>query len=322
LRTADALLSIIVPAYCEGAHLAESLRVIADVVTGTGHPFEILVIDDGSSDDTWQKIRRAHEGDSRIRGARFSRNFGKESAMAAGLSYCRGQAVIILDADLQHPPHLIPEMVRLWRDGEADVVEARKSRSKREPRVVRMRRRMFNNLVRKTSGFDLSESSDFKLMDRRVVEAWARMGERSLFFRGMVAWLGFKVVRIPFAVDEGVRAGSNWSLSGLMNLALVGLTAFSSLPLRLAGILGGAFFIFALLASLYTLGIRLLGHSEPGFTTVILLQIFTSSLILICLGVIGEYLARIYDEVKARPRFVIQELAGISEPDKAVPPRH
>lgn len=313
MRSADSLLSIVLPAYCEGSHLAESLEKITEIVATTGHPFEIIIIDDGSTDDTWAIISEANAKDPRIVGARFSRNFGKESALAAGLDYCRGDAVIIMDADLQHPPDLIPEMVRLWRDEKVEVVEAQKTRSHRESMAVRTRRRIFNSLVRKTSGFDLNEASDFKLMDRKVIDAWRRMGERSLFFRGMVAWLGFRVTRIPFEVNEGARTGSSWSLLGLLNLALVGLTAFSSLPLRMAGILGGVFFLFAVFSSIYTLAYRMLGHSEPGFTTVILLQIFTSSLILLCLGVIGEYLARIYDEVKARPRFVVTEHTGMTD---------
>lgn len=310
MRKENSLLSIVIPAFCEGEHLATSLVTISEIVASTGHPFEIIVVDDGSADNTWDVLRKTNSTDPRITGVRLSRNFGKESALAAGLEYCRGSAVIIMDADLQHPPDLIPEMVRIWREEDAEVVEAQKEQNSREPWHVRMRRRVFNGLVRKTSGFDLSESSDFKLLDKKVIDAWRRMGENNLFFRGMVAWLGFRVVRIPFKVDPGARAGSTWSWMGLVNLAIVGLTAFTSLPLRMASILGGLFFLFAVFASIYTLIYRFLGASQPGFTTVILLQIFTSSLVLLCLGVIGEYLARIYDEVKRRPRFVITEHTG------------
>ena len=222
-----------------------------------------------------------------------------------------------MDADLQHPPELIPEMVRVWQEGQADVVEAQKSRSRRESGLVRTRRRLFNGLVRRFSGFDLSESSDFKLLDARVVDAWRQLGERSLFFRGMVAWLGFRVVRLPFEVPAGARADSTWSWRGLVDLALIGLTAFSAVPLRLASLLGAVFFGFAILASIYTLTVRLLGVAQPGFTTVILLQVFTSSLVLLCLGVIGEYIARIYDEVKGRPRYVVREVTSASPRQQA-----
>jgi glycosyltransferase involved in cell wall biosynthesis len=240
-------------------------------------------------------------------GLRLSRNFGKEAALAAGLAASRGQAAVVMDADLQHPPELIPEMVRIWREDRADVVEAQKTSSRGESLPTRTRRRVFNGLVRRLSGFDLREASDFKLLDAAVVEAWRQCGERSLFFRGMVAWLGFRVARVPFEVPAGARRDSKWTLRGLLDLAVVGLTAFSALPLRLASILGGLFLAFAVGASLYTLVYRLLGHAEPGFTTVILLQMFTSSLVLLCLGVIGEYIARIYEEVKARPRYVVAE---------------
>ncbi len=313
-RTPDALISIVVPAYGEGAHLEVSLQRISTVVSGTGHPHEIVVVDDGSRDDTWDAIVRACAADTAVIGIRLSRNFGKESALAAGLAHCRGDAVIVIDADLQHPPELIPEMVRLWQADAADVIEAQKARAAGESALVGARRRAFNGLVRRLSGFDLDDASDFKLLDVRVLDAWRKLGERSLFFRGMVAWLGFRVVRVPFDVDHRAAGQSKWSLGGLVNLALVGLTAFSALPLRLASILGALFFVFAIGASVYTLALRLLGIAQPGFTTVILLQVFTSSLILICLGIIGEYLARIYDEVKARPRFVVSEMAGAHRP--------
>jgi glycosyltransferase involved in cell wall biosynthesis len=317
VSTADPLLSVVVPAYCEGTHLAISLEKIVATMAGIDGAFEIVVIDDGSTDTTWSVIQEANAVDERVRGIRLSRNFGKESALAAGLAYCRGDGVIVMDADLQHPPGLIPEMVRIWREDRVDIVEARKSRSRHESRVVRWRRKVFNGLMRRLSGFDLSDASDFKLLDRKVLDAWARLGERNLFFRGMVAWLGFRVARVPFEVDTGSRSGSTWSPLGLVNLALVGVTSFSSLPLRLASILGALFFLFAIAASVYTLVYRLLGHAQPGFTTVILLQMFTSALVLMCLGVIGEYLAKIYDEVKGRPRFVATEFVGIASADRS-----
>lgn len=309
MRSADSLLSVVVPAYREGAHLAASLSRITRIVGGTGHPHEIIVVDDGSTDDTWEVIREIRVADPTIVGVRLSRNFGKESALAAGLAYCRGRAVIVMDSDLQHPPELIPEMVRIWREEGAEIVEAQKSRSRTESPLVSARRRIFNGMVRRMSGFDLSNASDFKLLDEKVLEAWRRLGERSLFFRGMTAWLGFRVVRVPFDVASRTSGDSKWSPRELVNLALVGLTAFSALPLRLASILGGLFLVFAVGASIYTLVYRLLGIAQPGFTTVILLQMFTSSLVLLCLGIIGEYIARIYDEVKARPRYVVTELA-------------
>ena len=308
MRSQAQLLSVVVPAYREGSHLAASLQRIGEVVAATGHRHEIIVVDDGSTDDTWEVVRRLSADDPRVVGLRLSRNFGKESALAAGLTASRGDAVIVMDADLQHPPELIPEMVRIWREDRADVVEARKTPTRRESLPTRARRRIFNGLVRRFSGFDLREASDFKLLDAAGVDAWRQCGERSLFFRGMVAWLGFRVVRVPFEVPAGARGDSKWTLRGLVNLALVGLTAFSAVPLRLASILGGLFLVFAVGASIYTLVYRLLGNAEPGFTTVILLQMFTSSLVLLCLGVIGEYIARIYEEVKARPRYVVAEL--------------
>ena len=274
--------------------------------------YELVVVDDGSSDDTWAVLQKVAAERSSLRAFRLSRRFGKELALAAGLEHARGAAVIVMDADLQHPPGLIPAMVRAWREEHYDVVEAVKTRRGEEPLFARVGAWLFYPLFRRLSGFDLEGASDFKLIDRRVLEAWARMGERNVFFRGMSAWLGFRRKELPFEVAPRAGGSSSWSPFRLLRLALNGITAFSSAPIHVITLMGCLFLVFAVLLGLHTLYNKLYGGAETGFTTVIVLVLMVGSLILIGLGVIGLYVARIYDEVKGRPRYVIREQSEAS----------
>jgi polyisoprenyl-phosphate glycosyltransferase len=312
------LVSLVVPAYCESSHLAASLAAMRQEVSKATDDFEIIVVDDGSTDPTWSVLAEQARGDDKIRGLRLSRNFGKESAIAAGLSFARGQATVVLDADLQHPPALIPKMLEIWRKSGADVVRARKLADDKEPWAQHTRRRIFNAIFTRLSGVDLADASDFMLISRRVRQTWLAMEERNLFFRGMIAWLGFKVETIPFAVADRSDGKSKWSARALAHLAATALTSFSTLPLRLAMLVGVVFLFVAIAGMLYSLVYKLLGLAKPGFTTVIILQFFIGSLILLSLGVIGEYLGRIYEEVKRRPRFIVSESTGAPHPSPKV----
>ena len=305
--SATPTLSLVMPCLNEGSHLAHSLSTLHEVLDRLGLEYELVLIDDGSSDDTWEVLRRAVAARPNVRAFRLSRRFGKELALAAGLEHARGAAVLVMDADLQHPPSLIPEMVRAWREERYDVVEAVKKKRGTEPLVTRLGARCFYPLFRRLSGFDLEGASDFKLIDRRVLEAWARMGERNVFFRGMSAWLGFRRKAIPFEVAPRVGGISGWSPWRLLRLAVTGVTAFSSAPIHVITVMGCLFLVFAVLLGLHTLYNKLFGGAETGFTTVIVLVLMVGSLILIGLGVIGLYVARIYEEVKGRPRYVIRE---------------
>lgn len=300
-------LSVVVPVYCEGAGLEESLNVIVGQLSAVGEPFEVIVVDDGSTDNTWAVLGEVSMRLPEVQGISLSRNFGKESAIAAGLESSRGRAVIVMDADLQHPPDLIPLMVRHWRESRADVVDAVKTYSMQESFARRVRSDVFYWLLTRLSGYDLSGASDYKLLDRRVVDAWLRLDERSLFFRGMTSWLGFKHIRIPFTVPGRPEGSSKWSLFQLVKLAVTAVTAFSALPLHLVTIGGGAFFVFAVVLGIQTLLLKLRGEAVSGFATVILLLLIIGSGLMIGLGIIGEYLSRIYNEVKRRPRYLIRD---------------
>jgi glycosyltransferase involved in cell wall biosynthesis len=308
--SAPPLLSVVLPCLNEGSHLERSLAALSAVLEGLDMEHELVVVDDGSSDDTWEVLRRCSAARASLRAFRLSRRFGKELAVAAGLEQARGAAVVVMDADLQHPPELIPQMVRAWREERYDVVEAVKVRRGAEPLLVRLGARLFYALFRRLSGFDLEGASDFKLLDRRVLDAWGRMGERNVFFRGMSAWLGFRRRQLPFDVAPRAGGSSGWSPWRLLRLAVTGITGFSTAPIHLITGMGLLFLAFSIVLGLQTLYNKLSGAAETGFTTVIVLVLMVGSLILIGLGVIGLYVARVYEEVKRRPRYVIREELG------------
>ncbi|MBK8507436.1 MAG: glycosyltransferase family 2 protein [Candidatus Competibacteraceae bacterium] len=300
------IVSIVIPVFREGAHLSETLKRIAGILDSTGESYEILLVDDGSPDNTWEEIIKQTKRFNQVRGIKLSRNFGKEAALAAGLENVSGAAVLVMDGDLQHPPDLIPVMIRHWREG-FDVVEAVKQSRGDEATISRFRAQVFYTLFIRLTGVDLHGASDFKLMDRRVLDAWRRLGERNLFFRGMNAWLGFKRIQIPFDVADRVVGKSGWSVIQLMKLALTAVTSFSSVPLYMMIFIGLIFSVFALIIGFQTVYLKFSGHAVDGFTTVILLVLIVGGLISFGLGLIGIYIARIYDEVKGRPRYIIAE---------------
>jgi len=300
-------ISVVIPVYQEAAVLPEVLGACRAALDSIGGDFEIIVIDDGSEDQTWSVIQAQTANHPMLRGIRLSRNFGKEAAIRAGLEAARGDAVIVMDGDMQHPPSLIPEMVDLWRRTGVDIVEAVKRRRGAEPLAARWASSLFYRLLRRLSGFDLAGASDFKLMARHVCQAYLRMGERGLFFRGMVAWLGFNRAQLCFDVPKRIGGRSKWKLTRLIGLASTGLTAFSSSALRVVNLLGAVFFLMAVVLGVRALWLYFAGRAASGITTVVILQLIIGSFLLFGLGIIGEYIARIYDEVKARPRYVVSE---------------
>lgn len=278
---------------------------IASALGKTSYPFELVLVDDGSPDDTWKAISEEAKRLPMVRGFRLSRNFGKELALCAGLERARGNIVVVMDGDGQHPPALLPDMVRLWETSGADIVEAVKISRGKESLSAKMGALLFYYILNKLAGVNLKGASDFKLMNRQAVDAWLQMKERNVFFRGMTAWLGFTRAKIPFEVPGRAGGATGWSFLRRFDLALTGISAFSSLPLQFVTVAGLFFFAFSVAFGLYTLALQLAGRSVSGFATVILLLLIIGSLLMISLGIIGEYLARIYEEVKHRPRYVI-----------------
>lgn len=315
------ILSVLIPVHDENDQIAQNLLLIHSEVSKTGLRMEMIVVDDGSTDGTWQVLEKLAGRLPGLKALQFSRNFGKEAAICAGLAYSSGKACIVIDSDLQHPPELIPEMVRLWRDEQWDIVEGIKRTRGTEPLVNKIGARFFYRTLSRLSGYDLYGSSDFKLLDRKVIDAWLDMRERNTFFRGMISWLGYRRKQISFSVPTRRLTQSRWSFFSLFRLAVTAITAFSSLPLQAVTILGGLFLLCAILFSGYALLLYFTGLALPGFTTVIILEMLIGGVLMISLGIIGTYLAQIYQEVKYRPRYVVaQTLVGIENEKLAQTP--
>lgn len=301
------LYSIIIPLYCEGKHLKILLEKIQNQLDLLGEAFELILVDDGSTDNTWMVIAEESKKYPTLRAVQFSRNFGKESAICAGMEMARGDVVIVMDGDMQHPPEVIPEMVRIWRESGADIVEAIKIKRGKEPVINKIGASMFYAIMNKVSGYDLRGASDFKLLNRKVINEWLKMGEHNLFFRGMVAWLGFKYVQIPFEVKERASGETKWSILRRVKLATIALSGFSTVPLHFITIIGALFMVFAIILGGHTLFQKVSGRAVSGFTTVIILLLMIGSLLMISLGIIGEYISRIFEEVKGRPRYIVSK---------------
>src|SRR6267154_4865698 len=312
----DVVFSVVIPVHNESDQIAQNLSLIHSEASKTGVPMEMIVVDDGSTDSTWQALEKLTEQMPELKALRFSRNFGKEAAICAGLAYSSGQACIVIDSDLQHPPEVIPEMVRLWRQDHWDIVEGIKKTRGSESLINRIGARFFYRTLSGLSGYNLYGSSDFKLLDRKVIDAWLDMRERNTFFRGMISWLGYRKKQISFSVAKRRLTESRWSFLGLFRLAVVAITAFSSLPLQAVTFLGGLFLFCAVLFSGYSLFLYFIGLARPGFTTVIILELLIGGVLMVSLGIIGTYIAQIYQEVKYRPRYVVSEALAGPEDEK------
>lgn len=309
----DKKVTVVIPVYNEELLIRENVGVIAGFLTQAGIGFTILLVDDGSKDSTWQKLKELSNENNYVKALRLSRNFGKEAAICAGLEEADGDACIIMDSDLQHPPQLIPEMIRLWRDEEYDVIEGVKSSRGNESLVKKVGAGMFYSILSRLSGLDMQQASDFKLLDRKVVDAWKSMSERGTFFRGMSAWVGYNRKSLPFSVGTRTRGTSKWSVLNLFTLAIKAITSFSSFPLHIVTFIGVFFLIGALVLGIQTIYMKVSGMALSGFTTVILLLLIIGSALMISLGIIGSYIARIYDEVKFRPRYIVSEKASVNK---------
>lgn len=308
------MLSIVIPVYNEEKQILKTIEAVCKVLKTVTDDYRLIIVDDGSRDGTWAVLKELSAKDPRLKILRFSRNFGKEAAIMAGLSRAESKACIIMDADLQHPPELIPEMVSLWQEG-YEVVEAVKEDRGQESSVSRFSASLFYKIMNRLSGFNLENASDFKLMDKKVVAALLQMPERETFFRGMSAWVGYTRKEIYFKVPQRETGKSRWSPLKLVRLAITAFTSFSSLPLQFVTFIGILFMLGSVVLGIQTLVMKLRGLAIGGFTTVILLLLIVGSCLMISLGMIGMYIARIYNEVKARPRYIISEEYNKGEGD-------
>jgi glycosyltransferase involved in cell wall biosynthesis len=300
-------LVVVIPCFHEADHLFASVLVIISHVEKVTGDYQIILVDDGSRDSTWMEIQRLHVANQRIKGLRLSRNFGKEAAVAAGIEYSDGDGVLVLDADLQHPPMLIPEFYKLWRTGQFDIVEGRKQVRTDEGRVRRLLSYAFGWIARKVTGIDLNDSSDYKLLSRKVVDAWKQLPERRCFFRGMVHWVGMRTAVVSFDVAARTTGSSKWTFGSLLGLGWSAIRSYSPAPLRLIHVFAAVFFGFSAWLGTKALYLKLTGQAVSGFTTVILLILILGALLLLSLALIAEFVIAVYEEVKARPRYIISE---------------
>ncbi|MFA5585942.1 MAG: glycosyltransferase family 2 protein [Saccharofermentanales bacterium] len=298
-------ISVVIPFFNEEGQAAATLTEVASVLESAGLSYELVAVDDGSTDGTWQVLLELSQTRPGIRALRFSRNFGKEAAVCAGLDQAAGQAVVVMDGDLQHPPQYIPEMVQLWREG-YEVVEGLKE-SRGDGIFSRFAANLFYGLFRKMSGIQLKNASDFKLLDRKVVDFWKTIPEKDTFFRALSAWMGFRRINLPFVVQDRTDGKSKWGFRKLFRLSVSALTGFSSRPLILISSMGTFFLLAFFVLAIQTLVTYIGGRAATGFTTVILLQLLIGSITLISLGLIGLYIDSLFREVKARPRYLITE---------------
>ena len=303
------MLSVILPSYNEEKMIAIAADTISGILKKEKIDYELVFVNDGSKDATWENIVRAHEKDPHVTGIHFSRNFGKEAAMFAGLEKAGGDCCVVMDCDLQHPPEKIVEMYRLWEQG-YEVVEGIKEDRGEESGAHKLAANSFYSLISKAVGMDMSSSSDFKLLDRKVVDTLNAMPERNVFFRALSFWVGFKKTTVSYCVQERTEGESKWSTRSLIKYAITNIGSFSSAPLHLISFLGIAMMVIAVVFGVISLVQKLTGQAVAGFTTVILLSLFSSSIIMISLGIIGYYIARIYEEIKGRPRYIISQIIG------------
>lgn len=304
------LLSVILPAFNEQDNIRNAFFTISRILEEHAIPFEIIYVDDGSTDATYAHIQNLAASHPQAKGLSFSRNFGKESAIFAGLEAAAGACCLVMDCDLQHPPALIPEMYRLWEEG-YEVVEGVKSSRGRENPLHTLCARGFYRLISSATGIDMSHASDFKLLDRKAVDALLILPERAPFFRALSSWVGFKTTAIAFEVQERTAGTSKWSLWSLVKYAIRNITSFSGAPMQLVTLLGWIMLLASLVLGIQSLYRYFSGTALEGFTTVILLQLIIGSVLMISLGIIGHYISRIYEEIKARPRYIIRRRCGL-----------
>lgn len=308
------LLSIVLPAYNEEENIANTAKVLSELLEREGIEYELVFVSDGSRDGTFGQIQKAAGENPRIKGAEFSRNFGKEAAIFAGLKLTAGDAVVVMDCDLQHPPETIPEMWKLWRNG-AEVVEGIKESRGKETLAHKLSAGLFYRIMSRLIKMDMNASSDFKLLDRKVVDVLLGLPERNTFFRALSFWAGFRREYVSYEVQERQYGKSRWSTLSLMKYAVTNATSFSTLPLQMVTVMGVASILFSIVLFIQTLAKFLSGTAVEGFTTVILLILIIGGFLMLSLGVIGHYIARIYEEVKGRPRYIISKTVGKIEKD-------
>ncbi|MBR6572635.1 MAG: glycosyltransferase family 2 protein [Clostridia bacterium] len=297
------MLSIIIPAYNEAKCVKSAYKVIDSLLRENNIDSEFIFVDDGSQDETYKMITELSDENENITGLHFSRNFGKESAISAGLSAVNGDCAVVIDCDLQHPPEKIIEMYRLWEQG-YEIVEGIKKERGKEKKMHSVGAKIFYSVISRMAGFDMANSSDFKLMDRKVVDVLNKMPERG-FFRAISYWVGYNKTTVEYDVKMRIDGESKWTTKGLLKYAISNISSYSTAPMQIVTALGCVMLIISIIFGIWALIDKIIGRALEGMTTVIIITIFIGSIVMISLGIIGYYIARIYEEIKGRPKYII-----------------
>ena len=305
---------MVLPSYNEEPSIPRAAEAVSALLAQAGIRHELLFVDYGSRDGTWAAVQAQAARMPQVRGVRFSRNFGKEAAIFAGLAQARGDCAAVMDCDLQHPPEKVVEMYRLWQEG-YQVVEGVKVGRGRENPLHTLAARTFYSAISGAMGVDMSKASDFKLLDRRAVDTLLAMREKNAFFRALSSWIGFSTAQVEFEVQPRLEGESKWSIRSLVRYAITNIASFSTAPLQIVTLLGVVVFLCSVLLGLHSLWQKFTGQALEGFTTIILLQLLIGSILMICLGIIGYYIAKIYEEIKDRPRYIVDSRCGGEDQD-------
>lgn len=297
------MLSVIIPAYNEEKCIKNAYCVINSLLKENQIESEFIFVDDGSKDRSFQIITALSNEHNNVTGLHFSRNFGKESAISAGLAAVNGECAVVIDCDLQHPPEKIIEMYRLWEQG-YEIVEGIKNERGQEKKLHSIGAKIFYSVISSMAGFDMANSSDFKLLDRKVVDVLNKMSERG-FFRAISYWVGYKKATVEYDVQQRVEGESKWSTIGLVKYAISNISSYSTAPMQIVTALGVVMLVISLIFGVWALIDKIIGRALEGMTTVIIITIFIGSIIMISLGIIGYYIARIYEEIKGRPKYIV-----------------
>lgn len=297
------MLSVIIPAYNEEKCIKNAYKTIYSLLKDNNIDCEFILVDDGSTDTTYQIITELSDEYENITGLHFSRNFGKESAISAGLSSVNGDCAVVIDCDLQHPPEKIIEMYRLWEQG-YEIIEGIKKERGQEKKLYGMGAKIFYSAISRMAGFDMANSSDFKLLDKKVVDVLNKMPEKG-FFRAISYWVGYNKATVEYDVANRFFGESKWSTRGLIKYAISNISSYTTAPMQIVTLLGFIMLIISVIFGVWALIDKIAGRALEGMTTVIIITIFIGSIIMISLGIIGYYIARIYEEIQGRPKYII-----------------
>jgi len=308
------MISIVVPVFNEQDVLPQFYQHISKVIVQINMPYELIFVNDGSSDKSSEIIEEIIKNDNNVKSVEFSRNFGHQSAIAAGLYYARGDAVIALDADLQHPPELIPELINKWQQG-YDVVYTCRKDTANSNIFKKYSSTFFYKVINSLSNVNIpAGAADFRLMDKKVVEAFRSINENRLFIRGLVSWMGYRQIGIAYDAPARYAGNSKYSLIRMVRLAVDGITSFSSIPLYISTVFGIIISMLSFIYAAYTIYSWLFTNRNiEGWTSLMFVILFMGGIQLMTIGILGTYLGRIYDETKGRPRYLVRNAYGFSK---------